>query len=87
MIVPECVIDNHKRSISNHNKEFLNDWDERLRSFSLTLTSDLLTHCKKTIETVSLEITETQNGEKLLGRNQLLRASSVSKVTQISREN
>ena len=47
-------------SISNHSEEFLNNWHERLQSFSLTLMSDVLKFCKKITETVLLEIKETQ---------------------------
>ena len=46
--------------IGNHKEEFLNNWHERLQSFSLTLMSDVLTFCEKAIGTVSLEISETQ---------------------------
>ena len=47
-------------SIDNHNEEFLNNWHERLESFSLTPMSNVLTFCKNTIKTISLEITKTQ---------------------------
>ena len=33
-------------SIGTHNEKFLNNWHERLQSFSLTLMSDVLTFCK-----------------------------------------
>ena len=46
--------------IGNQSEEFLNNWRERLQSFSLTLMSDVLTFCEKAIGTVSLEIKETQ---------------------------
>ena len=49
-----------KPSIDKYSEQFLNNWHERLQSFSFTLMPDLLTFCEKTIETVSLEIKETQ---------------------------
>ena len=51
---------NLEPSIGNHSEEFLNNVHDRLQSFSLTLMSDVLTFCEKTIKTISIEIKETQ---------------------------
>ena len=44
---------------NNYNKEmFSNNWHERLQTFSVTIMSDVLKFCEKTLETVSPEIKE-----------------------------
>ena len=37
---------------------FSNNWHERLQPFYVTIMSDVLKFCEKTLETVSLEIKE-----------------------------
>ena len=59
-IIPDGLKVYLEPSIGNHSEQFLNNWHERLQSFSLTLMSDVLTFCEKTIETVSIEIKQTQ---------------------------
>ena len=59
-IIPDRLKVYLKPSIGKYSEQFLNNWHERLQSFSFTLMPDLLTFCEKTIETVSLEIKETK---------------------------
>ena len=42
-IIPDGLKVYLESSIGNHSEEFLNNWHERLQSFSLTLMSDVLT--------------------------------------------
>ena len=58
-IIPDCLKAYLKLSIGNHSEELLIGMRDYI-SFFLTLMSDVLTFCKKTIETVPLEIKETQ---------------------------
>ena len=59
-IIPDGLKTYLEPSVGNNSEEFLNNWHERLQSFSLTLMSDVLTFCEKKIETVSLKIKEMQ---------------------------
>ena len=46
-IIPDGLTVYLESSIGNNDEEFLNNWNERLQTFSLTLMSDVLTFCEK----------------------------------------
>ena len=60
-VIPDGLKVYLERSSGNHSERFLNNWHEKLQTFYSKLMSDVLTFCEKTIETVSLEIKETQH--------------------------
>ena len=55
-IIPRGLSIYVEPSIGNQDEEFLETWHEKLRSFSLTLMSQVITFCDQTINKVNEEI-------------------------------
>ena len=55
-IIPHGLSIYVETSVGNQDEEFLETWHEKLRSFSLTLMSQVITFCDQTINKVNEEI-------------------------------
>ena len=54
--IPKGLILALEPTFGNHNQEFLDKWNGKLRPFSISMMEDIVTFCDKTLENTKEEL-------------------------------
>ena len=81
-VIPNGLKIELEPSIGNHDDEFLRNWYQRLKSFSITLMEDVIEFCNKTNNTIAEQINTTENS-----LNETIEESSLKEIKAVMKKN